>query len=134
VEAAVVDGALGGLAFAALAFLVVVLLDGGGTLSFNGLGGIPAGVAGSGFLLGPGLQYTLGALLLWGVVGGTAGGYLSLLLLARGVRPPLLRRYDLEPPGAGAAPDPCPVCGSAVPAGARFCSACGAGLEAPPAG
>jgi hypothetical protein len=134
VEAAVVDGALGGLAFAALAFLVVVLLDGGGTLSLSGLGGIPAGVAGSGFLLGPGLQYTLGALLLWGVVGGTAGGYLSLLLLARGVRPPLLRRYDLEPPGAGAAPGGCPVCGTAVPAGARFCSACGAGLEAPPAG
>jgi hypothetical protein len=134
VEAAVVDGALGGLAFAALAFLVVVLLDGGGTLSLSGLGGIPAGVAGSGFLLGPGLQYSLGALLLWGVVGGTAGGYLSLLLLARGVRPPLLRRYDLEPPGAGAAPGGCPVCGTAVPAGARFCSACGAGLEAPPAG
>jgi len=133
VETAVLDGAIGGLAFAALAFLTVVLLDGGGTLSPSGLGAIPGGVAGTGFLLGPGLQYTLGALLLWGVVGGAIGGYLSLLLLVRGIRPPFLRRYDIEPPPV-AAPTACPSCGVPVAAGARFCSACGAGVDAPSPG
>ena len=92
VETALLDGALGGLAFAVVAFLLVVLLDGGGTLSVAGIGGIPAGVPGGNFLLGPGMQYTLGALLLWGVVGGAAGGYLSLLLRVRGVRLPFLPR------------------------------------------
>jgi hypothetical protein len=101
VETSVLDGALGGLAFAALAFLTLVLLDGGGTLSVGGQGGIPGGVSGTGFVLGPGQQYSLGALLLWGVVGGAVGGYLSLLLLVRGIRPPLLRRWDVEPPPPG---------------------------------
>jgi hypothetical protein len=89
-------------------------------------------VSGTGFLLGPGLQYTFGALLLWGVVGGAVGGYLSLLLLVRGIRPPLLRRYDVEAPVAAAALAPCPNCGVAMAPEARFCSACGAGLEPPP--
>src|SRR5207302_8722348 len=35
------------------------------TLSLHDALPIPGGVAGTGFLLGPGLQYTLGALLLW---------------------------------------------------------------------
>jgi hypothetical protein len=133
-EMAMIDGALGGLALAVIGFLVVVLLDGGGTLSVSGLGGIPGGVPGSNFLFGPGMRYTLGALLLWGVVGGAAGGYLSLLLLVRGIRPPLLRRYDTEPPAPAPAPALCAGCGALTSPGARFCSACGAALESPPAG
>jgi hypothetical protein len=134
VEMAMVDGALGGLALAVIGFLVVVLLDGGGTLSVSGLGGIPGGVPGGNFLFGPGMQYTLGALLLWGVVGGAAGGYLSLLLLARGIRPPLLRRYDTEPPAPAPAPALCAGCGALTAPGARFCSTCGVAVEPPPAG
>jgi hypothetical protein len=134
VEMAMIDGALGGVALAVIGFLVVVLLDGGGTLSVSGLGGIPGGVPGGNFLFGPGVQYTLGALLLWGVVGGAAGGYLSLLLLARGIRPPLLRRYDTEPPAPAPAPALCAGCGALTAPGARFCSTCGAAVEPPPAG
>ncbi|HEY0409635.1 MAG TPA: zinc ribbon domain-containing protein, partial [Candidatus Dormibacteraeota bacterium] len=119
---------------AVIGFLVVVLLDGGGTLSVSGLGGIPGGVPGGNFLFGPGMQYTLGALLLWGVVGGAAGGYLSLLLLARGIRPPLLRRYDTEPPAPAPVPALCAGCGALTAPGARFCSTCGAAVEPPPAG
>lgn len=136
VEGVLLDGALGGLAFAFLAFLVVVLFDGGATLSLSGLGGVLGGIVGTGFTFGPGLQYTLGALLLWGLVGGAAGGYLSLLLLVRGIRPPFLRRYDIEPPMAAALPpaSACPACGVASPAGARFCSACGAAFGPSPPG
>ncbi|MEA2617734.1 MAG: hypothetical protein QOE72_3517 [Chloroflexota bacterium] len=134
VEVAMLDGALGGLAMAVIGFLVVVLLDGGGTLSVSGLGGIPGGVPGGNFLFGPGMQYTLGALLLWGVVGGAAGGYLSLLLLARGIRLPLLRRYDTEAPAPAPAPALCAGCGALTAPGARFCSTCGAAVEPPPAG
>lgn len=133
VEAALLDGAIGGLGFVALAFLTVVLLDGGATLSPSRTGGIPGGVSGTGFLLGPGLQYTLGALLLWGVVGGAVGGYLSLLFLVRGIRPPFLRRYDIEPPPVPS-PPACPSCGVVLTSGARFCSACGAGLDPAPPG
>ena len=137
VEAALLDGGLGGLAFAFTAYLLVVLLDGGATLSLSGLGGIPSGVVGSGFSFGPGLEYTLGALLLWGLVGGAAGGYLSLLLLVRGIRPPLLGRWEIEAPPPAAPPPPpipCAACGVANPAGGRFCSSCGAPLGplAPP--
>jgi hypothetical protein len=134
VEMAMFDGALGGLALAVIGFLVVVLLDGGGTLSVSGLGGIPGGVPGGNFLFGPGMQYTLDALLLWGVVGGAAGGYLSLLLLARGIRPPLLGRYDIEPPVPAPVPALCAGCGALTTPGARFCSACGAAVEPPPVG
>ncbi|HEX6492000.1 MAG TPA: zinc ribbon domain-containing protein, partial [Candidatus Dormibacteraeota bacterium] len=132
-EAAMLDGAIGGLAFAALTFLTLALLDGGATLSPSGPGGIAGGVSGTGFLLGPGLQYALGALLLWGVVGGAAGGYLSLLFLVRGIRPPFLRRYDIAPPPAPA-PAVCPSCGVAVATQARFCSSCGAGIDPAPPG
>ncbi|HEY2705045.1 MAG TPA: zinc ribbon domain-containing protein [Candidatus Dormibacteraeota bacterium] len=134
VEMALLDGALGGLALAVIGFLVVVLLDGGGTLSLSGLGGIPGGVAGGNFLFGPGMQYTLGALLLWGVVGGAAGGYLSLLLLARGIRPPLLRRYETAPPPSVPLQAACPGCGVPAAPGARFCSACGATMQPSEAG
>ncbi len=134
VEIALLDGALGGLALAVIGFVVVVLLDGGGTLSLSGLGGIPGGVPGGNFLFGPGMQYTLGALLLWGVVGGAAGGYLSLLLLARGIRPPLLRRYETAPPPPVPLPPACPDCGVPAAPGARFCSACGATMQPPETG
>jgi hypothetical protein len=128
VEAALLDGVLGGLSFAVLSFLVVVLLDGGGALSVSSGGGVPGGVIGAGFLFGPGMEYTLGALLLWGVAGGAAGGYLSLLLLARGVGLPLLGRYRAAPPAPGPAAERCPACAPPVSPAARFCSACGAGL------
>jgi hypothetical protein len=128
VEAALLDGVLGGLSFAVLSFLVVVLLDGGGALSVSSGGGVPGGVIGAGFLFGPGMEYTLGALLLWGVAGGAAGGYLSLLLLARGVGLPLLGRYRAAPPAPGPAAERCPACAAPVSPAARFCSACGAGL------
>jgi hypothetical protein len=139
VEAALRDGVLGGLAWAAVSFLVIALLEGGGAAQPpDALGGIAGGPVLTRYVFGPGLGDTLGALLLWGAVGGAVGGYLSLLLLARGVRLslPLLHRYDPEPgaPEQPSTPPACPACGAPTLPSARFCSACGATLETCQAG
>jgi len=119
VEAAVGEGAFAGLVWGLLTFLLLTLLDGGGS------------VGATSFLMGPGLQYAFGALLLWGVVGGALGGYLSLLLLTRRVRLPLLRRYDVAvvgPPVVPARRPLCPACGASARHGDLYCSHCGAPL------
>lgn len=131
VESALAEGALGGLGLAAVLFVVIVLLDGAGSVTGGAFGGHAVSPT---VPFGPGLEYTFYALLLFGVVGGAVGAYLSLLVVQRTLRLPLLCRYNIAVVGAPIIAEPrrCPACGRAVLPGSQFCSACGAALTAKP--
>ena len=133
VEQAVGVGALAGIFWAVLCWMVIVLLDGTATVT----GPIGAGGAvGAGATFGPGLQSSFLALLVCGPVLGAVGGYLSLLLLARPVGLPVLRRYNVSVVGAPVVEPSrtCASCGLRLRPDAAFCSRCGAPqAPAPPA-
>jgi hypothetical protein len=127
VESAVGQGGLGGLLWAAIVYVVIVLLDGSGTVS-GGSFGITASAQSVPF--GPGLQNTFFALLLYGPVGGALGGYLSLLTYRSTLGLPIVRRWNIARVGPPLIAEGrrCPSCGRAAADDARFCSGCGISL------
>ena len=126
VESAVVSGVGAGLIWALAGWLVIVLLDGD-----HGGGGGYLGGTGAG--LGPAVGMTLGALVLWGVVGGALGAYLSLVTVNRRSRLPLLRRYSAERvgPPVHTVTRTCPVCALGVVPEAATCPRCGSPMVYP---
>ena len=124
VEGALAEGGLGGLVWAALVYLAIVLLDGSGTLTGGSFGitGTSQSVP-----FGPGLQNSFLALLLYGPVGGAVGGYVSLLTYRTSISLPIVRRWNIARVGPPIIREErrCPACGRAAAEDARFCSGCG---------
>jgi hypothetical protein len=125
VEQAVGVGALAGILWATLCWLVISLLDGAATVTGPIAGG---GNVGAGATFGPGLQSTFLALLVCGPVLGAVGGYISLLLLGRPMALPVLRRFNVSVVGAPVVEPSraCASCGLRLRPDAAFCSRCGA--------
>jgi predicted nucleic acid-binding Zn ribbon protein len=127
VEGAVLSGAGAGLVWAAILWIIVALLDGVVSIGGRATGGAFASLG-----FGPALGNTLGALLLWGLVGGVVGAYLSLLTVGRPSQLPVLRRYSaaVVGPPLVIAVRHCPACALQVEVDAAFCSRCGTALSA----